>query len=49
MNERLQREHVNGFFPEWEATWRRLALGSENVLPQMLQSYGFSPLERAEL
>lgn len=46
VNERLHKEQVKGFFPEWDATWRRLALGSENDLWQMLQSYGFSPLKK---
>ncbi len=44
-NDKLQMEHRNGFFPVWDATWRLLALGSEKVLSQMLQLYGFSPLD----
>lgn len=45
VNERLQKGQVKSFFPEWEATCRRLALGSEKDLLQTLQSYGFSPLK----
>lgn len=37
VNERLQKEQVKGFFPEWDVTCRRLALGSENDFWQMLQ------------
>lgn len=48
VNERLQTEQTKGFFPEWEATCRLLALGSEKDLLQMLQSYGFSPLREEQ-
>lgn len=49
VKERLQKEQVKGFFPEWEATCRLLALGSENDLSQMLQLYGLSPLQQKKV
>lgn len=42
-------EQLKGFCPEWEATWRRRALGSVKVLLQMLHSYGFSPLSKGKI
>ena len=49
LKEAEQKEQVKGCFPEWEATWRLLALESENVFLQRGQSYGFSPLGNTQL